>query len=215
MSIARLLSVFVMLFVLPVAAAERTDDPLGAIAVVAATEISFTPGTLLLTPFSRERLHQIIAKGRGTGCYWLAEGRNNNEAMTLQAALAENDIALETIATGVRPLASFAEARLFCDPPPVVTAYFLPGRADLTEEARRLLGIAAAGHWNSGLSLVVRGYAGANEAPDPLKLGLDRAQAARAFLIRLGLSPLRLTLEANTQATGRDSLRVEIVPRHS
>jgi OmpA family len=213
MRFAGLFPAFVIGLVLPVSAEEFADDPLAAVPVMAATEISFTPGTLLLTSPSHKKLQQIIGKGRDTGCYWLARGRNNDEARTLQAALAEDDIPLETIAIDVRPSANNAEARLYCAPPPVVTAYFLPGSARLTEEARRILDIAAAGHWNSRLSLIVRGHAGSDEAPDPLKLGLDRAQAARAFLIELGLAPKRLALEANTQASGHDALRVEVVPR--
>jgi hypothetical protein len=194
------------------AAAETSTDSLATLPVTAQAEVSFTPGIPLLTQASRERLKPVVAKGRAPGCFWVASGRSWGEAETLKAALAENDIAVEAIATEIRPAAAFAEARLYCAPPPRVTAYFLPGRSDLTEEARRRLALVVASYWTSSTPLVVRGYSEAKESADPLKLGLDRAQSARAFLIAQGLSPKRLAIEANTQAKGHDALRVDILP---
>jgi len=210
-----LLPALMLAAALPAFAGPPADDPLSGLPVAGLAQIVFTPGVPLLTEASRESLKPLLAKAKDLGCYWIAEGRNNGEAETLKAALAENDIAIETVTTTVTPHANSAEARLYCTPPERVTAYFLPGLSDLTEDARHMLTLAVASHWGTAAPLVVRGYAGAKESGDPLKLGLDRAQSARAFLIALGLSPKRLAIEANTQATGQDALRVEIMVRKS
>src|SRR5262249_19874165 len=146
---------------------------------------------------------------------WIAMGHNGSEVQTLKAALAESDIAVERIAADVEPDAAAAEARLYCAPPDRITAYFTPGDAALTEEARNLLSIAAAGYWNSDAPLVVRGYAVQAETSDPLRLGLDRAIAARLFLIAQGIAPKRLIVEADTRETGREGLRVVVMPKPS
>jgi outer membrane protein OmpA-like peptidoglycan-associated protein len=196
-----------------VVAEEPSDDPLAGTPMIGAVQIDFTPGIPLLTPESRARLKPLAAQGHESQCYWIAKGHDANEVQTLKAALAENDIATERVATHVEPEAIAAEARLYCTPPDHITTYFMPGASALTDAARNLLSIAAAGYWSSSEALVVRGYAISAEATDPLKLGLDRAIAVRSYLIAQGIAPKRLAIEANTQATGRDALRVMVMPR--
>ena len=203
-----------LLISLPLFASELpSDDPLDGTPMTAAVQVHFTGSVPMLTPESRTQLQALLAQNHGSGCYWIAKGHSIEQAETLKAALAEDDIAVELIAIDVRPLAEVAEARLYCTPPAHVTAYYLPGASVLNDEARHLLSIASAGYLNSTTSLVIRGYASSGETMDPLKLGLDRALEARKFLVAQGLAAKRLAIEADTKATGRDALRVTVTPQ--
>lgn len=189
------------------------SEPLADLKPVRSVAISFTPGIPVLTPQSHAHLKAATSLVPSAGCYWLAEAHNQNEAEALRAALAEYNIAVEAVALAIDRTLPGAEARLYCTPPDPIFVIFAPQRASLGEEAEAMLNLAVAAYWTSNGSLTVKGFAAAQESDDPLKLALDRAIAARDYLIAAGLAAKRLSLEANTQALGRDAQRVAIMPK--
>jgi len=143
----------------------------------------------------------FIAKAHSTvaapSCYWIASGQTPDEAEAVRAALGESGFAVERIA--VTTIASPAQARAFCEPPQSVQIAFNDGETTLSSEARDTLDLAALAMANGSTdkTFLIEGFARAGESDDPIRLALERAIVARAWLVARGVAPSRMTFKSD------------------
>jgi outer membrane protein OmpA-like peptidoglycan-associated protein len=193
------------------ALAADVGDLLSPLPIVASADVAFTSGVPLVTRESLGLLRALLAQARPPSCYWLAQGRNLAQAEALRVALGELDIAVERVLPLVREEEP-AQARIYCTAPALIVIAFEQGAPTLMPEAEETLPLAVASYAGSAQKLTVRGFSSTRETAETLKLGLDRAQAARDFLIDAGLPPERMTIESKVENEDSAVPRVEIAP---
>ena len=191
------------------AAAGDVGDAVAGLPVAAETRVAFTPGVPLLTRESQNSLAGMLPKASHATCYWIAQGRTLTQAEALRAGIGEMDVAVERIIVLVR-VDLPASARVYCTPPARIAVGFQPGAATLMPEAEAMLPLVLASYGGSDQMLSIRGYASPHEAADPTALAIDRANAARDFLIGAGLPAERMTIEGEKEDAANAVPRVEI-----
>jgi outer membrane protein OmpA-like peptidoglycan-associated protein len=194
--------------VLPATAAD-VGDALAGVPATAETPVAFSPGIPLLTRESQTNLIDILPKANPPACYWVAQGRTRAQAEALRAGIGEFDIPVERVVPLVREDRP-AEARIYCAPPPRVVIDFEPGAPTLMPEAEATLPLVYASYGASAQMLSIRGFASARETADVPMLSINRANAARDFLIAAGLPAERMTIEGVTEDPASAVPRVEI-----